>query len=44
MEQKSLSKWLKWIIIGTGLCGLVVFAAVIPLLGMSLRESCPELA
>ncbi len=38
MEQKTLSKWLKCIIIGTGLCGLVIYAFVIPTLGQTIAE------
>lgn len=36
MRQTSLSKWLKAMIIGVGLCGLVVYAVVIPALGQQL--------
>ncbi len=44
MEQKSLSKWLKTIIVGMALCGLVVYAEVVPSYGASLVESHPEFA
>lgn len=43
MEQKSLSNWLKYMIVGTGLCGLVVYAFVIPTVGRDLCEQYPEL-
>lgn len=33
MGQTTLSKWLKFIIIGVGLCGLVVYGIVIPVFG-----------
>ncbi len=42
MEQKTLSKWLKCILIGVGICGLIVFAAVIPMYGISVRTMYPE--
>ena len=42
MEQKNLSKWLKLILIGVGICGLIIYAAVIPMYGLSLRASYPE--
>ena len=34
MEQKKLSKWLKCMIIGIGICGLIIYAVVIPYLGV----------
>ena len=42
MEQKHLSNWLKLILIGTGICGLILYAVAIPLLGESLRAEYPE--
>lgn len=42
MEQKHLSKWLKLILIGVGICGLIVYVAVIPMYGLSLRTLYPE--
>lgn len=42
MEQKHLSKWLKLILIGIGLCGLTVYALVVPMYGLSLRTLYPE--
>ena len=42
MNQKSLSKWLKIILVGTALCGLVVYCFVIPECGKSLIASYPE--
>lgn len=38
MKQSSLAKRLKFAIIGIGLCGLIVYAVVIPILGMQLRR------
>ncbi len=42
MEQKTLSKWLKCILIGVGICGLAVFAAVIPMYAIAMRTMYPE--
>lgn len=33
MKQISLSRWLKFIIIGVGICGLIVYGIVIPMFG-----------
>ncbi len=44
MEQKTLSKWLKWIIIGIAVCGVVVYAAVVPMLGQTIVWENPECA
>ena len=41
MEQKKLSKWLKCMIIGIGICGLIIYAVVIPYLGVDLRMQYP---
>ena len=43
MKQKSLSVWLKIIIIGVGICGLVCDILVIPELGHSMAGSDPAL-
>ncbi len=42
MEQKFFSKWLKVVLIGVAICGLVVYALVVPVYGMSLRSLYPE--
>ncbi len=42
MEQKKLSEWLKLIILGVGLCGLVVYGLIIPAYGRSLVAQYPE--
>ena len=42
MDQKVLSKWLKVIILGVGLCGLIVYGLVIPAYGRSLVARYPE--
>ena len=42
MKQTSLAKWLKFIIVGVGICGLIVFAVVIPLLGQTMVDKYPE--
>ena len=44
MEQKGLATWLKIIIIGVGLCGLVVYFVVIPSFGQSMVYDYPEFA
>ncbi|MEA4815228.1 hypothetical protein SDC9_157545 [bioreactor metagenome] len=44
MNQSSLSKWLKWIIVIVGLCGFLVYAFVIPSLGKALLSEYPEFA
>lgn len=38
MKQSALSTWLKFIIIGVGICGLIVYGTVIPMLGQALAE------
>jgi hypothetical protein len=43
-ESSSLSKWLKWIIVVVGLCGLLVYVWVIPSLGKMLLSEHPEFA
>ncbi|MCD7863881.1 MAG: DUF2975 domain-containing protein [Lachnospiraceae bacterium] len=42
MEQKTLSKWLKCIIIGTGVCGLIFFFFIVPSFGQDLLARYPE--
>lgn len=42
MEQKSLSKWLKFITLGIAVCGIAVFAFLIPIVGKDLVEKYPE--
>lgn len=44
MEQKILSRWLKGIIIGIALCGLIVYAAVVPALADCMLEGYQEFA
>ena len=44
MTQQKLSAWLKAILIGVGLCGLIVYFAVLPSIGSSLHASFPEFA
>ena len=44
MEQKTLSKWLKLILLGMGICGLAVYLLVVPSFGDSLRSQYPEFA
>lgn len=42
MEQKTLSNWLKYILIGTGICGMIVYVFVIPMCGRYIQELYPE--
>lgn len=44
MEQKTLARWLKGILAGVGLCGILVYALVLPELGLSLKARYPEFA
>ena len=44
MKQESLSKWLKAILIGVGLCGLAVYFGFFPLLGEGIVGQNPEYA
>ena len=44
MEQKTLSRWLKGIIVGIGLCGLMVYAVVIPAMAEYFLDGYPEFA
>lgn len=39
MRQKTLSNWLKFIIVGVGLCGLVVYLLVVPMLGQTVAAA-----
>ncbi len=43
MEQKTLSRWLKLVLIGVGLCGLVVYGAILPLYGQSILAVNPDM-
>lgn len=42
MNQKSLSNWLKGIIIATAIVGLGVYGLILPEIGKSLVEQAPE--
>lgn len=44
MKQNTLAKWLKFIIIGVGICGLIVYAFIVPSYGQSLVNQNPELS
>ena len=44
MEQRTLSRWLKGIVVGIGLCGLAVYLFVIPECGRTIVERYPEFA
>lgn len=42
MKQKSLAKWLKIIVAGIGICGLIVYAFLIPFYGHSILQKYTE--
>ncbi len=42
MEQKGLSRWLKFITIGMGICGLVIYCIVLPVCGGDMSAEYPE--
>lgn len=42
MNQKALSRWLKGIVLGMGVCGLILYFLVIPIAGDSLVVQYPE--
>ena len=42
MEQKHLSKWLKAILVGVAICGLIAYVFITPIYGLSLRSQYPE--
>lgn len=42
MNQKSLSKWLKGIVIATGIVGLGIYFLILPEIGRTLVEQAPE--
>lgn len=44
MEQKKLAKWLKLIVIGIALCGIFIYAFLIPSFGNMIVEDNPEFA
>jgi len=44
MKQSTLSKWLKLVILGAALCGLIIYGWVIPTCGKDLALGYPEFA
>ena len=42
MELKALEKWLKLILIGVGICGLIIYFMIFPSLGESFAYDNPE--
>lgn len=42
MKQKTLARWLKWVLVGVGLCGLALCLWVLPSYGRSLAARYPE--
>ena len=43
MNQKNLSNWLKAVIIGTGIFGLIIFGLLVPKFGYNITEIYPEM-
>ncbi|MBR6380759.1 MAG: DUF2975 domain-containing protein [Lachnospiraceae bacterium] len=44
MEQKALARWLKIILIGVGICGLIIYFLLIPGYGAGIASRYPEFA
>lgn len=44
MEQKTLANWLKCILVGVAICGIIVYTVVIPICGQHLQMRYPEFA
>ena len=44
MTQQSLSKWLKGIIIGIAVCGIIIYGGLLPMFGRDLAVENPEFA
>lgn len=42
MTQKKLSKWMKLIVLLLGICGVVIFAVAVPVIGLELLDGYPE--
>ncbi|MFI3171510.1 MAG: DUF2975 domain-containing protein [Eubacteriales bacterium] len=42
MEQTKLSNWLKTVIVGMGICGIIVYLFVFPMVGRSIVWEYPE--
>ena len=42
MTQKTVARWLKGIIIGVALCGLIIFGLVVPAIGHAIVGANPE--
>ena len=39
MRQKTLARWLKFVIVGVGVCGLVIYLLVVPMLGRTVAAA-----
>lgn len=42
MEQKNLARWLKSMIIGVGVCGLIIYVYLVPVMGKEILKSSME--
>ncbi|MDD4513185.1 MAG: DUF2975 domain-containing protein [Eubacteriales bacterium] len=43
MEQKKISVWLKAVVVGFGICGILFYAVILPKMAGGLVERLPEL-
>lgn len=44
MTQESLSKWLRGIIVGIAVCGMIIYFGLVPMFGKDLAAAYPEFA
>ncbi len=42
MKQGTLSNWLKLIIVGVGICGIIIYAFVFPMMAQAMADKYPE--
>lgn len=42
MKQATLARWLKLIVVGVGVCGLILFVVVVPTLAKTMVDKYPE--
>lgn len=44
MDQKKLAQWLRVILVGVAVCGLLVYFGILPVMGRNIVEGLPEFA
>lgn len=44
MSQKSLSKWMKIILFLFGICGIILYGIIVPVIGLDIKNANPEYA